>query len=114
MFFCSSSSFEAHRLPAHEEKHDSTAAVDGLSGHIDLVDAATNIRPLHGGSSEETTIMRILETLPKLVSLVRQFSKRYGQDLEDGSADLLPLLTGSLKMRLKSVTKEATDWLACV
>ena len=63
---------------------------------------------IHDGPNEKATIMRLL---PKVASVVMQFTKRYSQDTEEFSADFLPVLAASLKSRLKSMTNEATDWL---
>lgn len=63
---------------------------------------------LHDEPNEKVTIMRLL---PKVASLVMQFTKRYSSDAEEFSADFLPVLAASLKSRLKSMTNEATDWL---
>ncbi|KAF2835763.1 hypothetical protein M501DRAFT_289531 [Patellaria atrata CBS 101060] len=60
-------------------------------------------------SGEKTSIMSVLEELPKIANLIVQFTKRY-QDIEHHLVlDFLPALAVSLKVRLKSVISEAID-----
>lgn len=67
---------------------------------------------LQDGRKQKVTSMRVLEELPKVANLVMQLTKRYSQDTEECSADCLLALAASLKSKLKSITNEATDWLA--
>ena len=74
----------------------------------------TCTKSLKDGPDKKVTIMRVLIELPKVANLVMQFAKRYTPDAEECSADFLPVLAASLKSRLKSMTHEATNWLAQV
>ena len=105
-----SSSSNTHRFSMDKPTYASMSSVNDAVMDPDMMEIGT--QPLQDGPSEEETIMRILEKLPQVANLVRQFSKRYSEDVEESSADFLPLLTGSLKSRLKSMTNETTNWLA--
>lgn len=107
-----SSSSNTHRFSVDKPTYASMSSVNDVILDPDMMEIGT--RPLQDGPSEEETIMRVLEKLPQVANLVRQFSKRYSEDAEESSADFLPLLAGSLKSRLKSMTNEATNWLAHV
>jgi Fungal Zn(2)-Cys(6) binuclear cluster domain/Aflatoxin regulatory protein len=62
---------------------------------------------------EEVTTMRVLAELAKVAKVVLQFTKRYSdRDAEECSPDFLRALATLLRSRLKSITNEATDWLA--
>ncbi|MCJ1246518.1 hypothetical protein MMC30_003726 [Trapelia coarctata] len=87
-------------------------SVNDVTGDASMIELGTG--SLQEGPDAKVTIMRVLEELSKVANLVMQFTKRYSQDAEDCSPDFLPALAASLKSRLKSMTNEATNWLAQV
>ena len=87
-------------------------AGDDGTRDVDKIDMCTE--SLQHGPMAQATIMRVLKELSKVANLVMQFTKRYNQDAKDCSPDFLPALAASLKSRLKSMTNEATNWLAQV
>jgi hypothetical protein len=62
--------------------------------------------------SEKAVVMRILEELPKVANLVMQFGKRYSVDAEKSSKELLQAVAASIRLRLKTMVDEITDWVA--
>ena len=76
----------------------------------DRIDMCTE--SLQDEPNERVTVMRVLEGLPKVANLVMQFTQRYSRHTDECWADFLPAVAASLKSRLKSMTNEATNWLA--
>ena len=61
---------------------------------------------------EKATIMRIRDELPMVANLVAQFTRRYSQDAEVCSRDLLQGLALSITGRLSAMIDEVTNWMA--
>ena len=61
---------------------------------------------------ERATIMRIRDELPMVANLVAQFTRRYSQDAEMCSRDLLQGLALSITGRLSAMIDEVTNWMA--
>ena len=65
-----------------------------------------------GGRDEKATIMQIRDELPMVANLVAQFTRRYSQDAEMCSRDLLQGLALSITGRLSAMIDEVTNWMA--
>ncbi len=107
-----SSSFNHNRFSTNKPTYAAASSVNDMMMDVDMMEIGT--QPLQDGPSKEEMIARILEKLPKVANLIRQFSARYNEDVEQSSAGLLSLLAGYLKFRLHSMTNEATNLLAHV
>ncbi|KAG8527860.1 uncharacterized protein KY384_006776 [Bacidia gigantensis] len=93
-------------------KHSTMSMVKDVMRDADVMDLCPSGSPhIHGGSIKKKSMMRVLEDLPKVAKLVDQFSRRYKKQ-GNGSDDFLPALATSLKSGLKSLTNEATNWVA--
>lgn len=97
--------------PSHE-KHRGVKRSSANSVMRDAKEMDICTKGLRDGPNEKATIMLILEELPKVANLVTQFTRRYSQDTEKGSRDLLQALTASITSRLKSMIDGVTNWIA--
>ena len=61
---------------------------------------------------EKAITMQILDNLPMVANLVTQFTKRYSQDADICSRDLLQGLAMSISARLWVMIDEVTNWVA--
>jgi Aflatoxin regulatory protein/Fungal Zn(2)-Cys(6) binuclear cluster domain len=99
-------------VSSSHEKHRGVKRPSANSVMRDAKEMDICTKGLQDGPNEKATIMLILEELPKVANLVTQFTRRYCQDTEKCSRDLLQALAASITSRLKSMIDEVTNWIA--